>query len=93
MSSKNGSQITRPIEEKMLRLLMDGAPHTRRELFTCLYEQDAPLSNIRMHISSLRKRVREYGMEIVCELRSQRSVNYRLVRLLQDSDRAVLPIS
>lgn len=75
------------VQEKMLEVLSDGLPHTRDELFACLYEQDAPIRNIGPHLAALRKKLASQGQTIVCEqlsdargLMTRRA--YRHVRLL-----------
>jgi hypothetical protein len=68
-------------ELRMLRVLSDAAPHTRRELFACLWEQDAPLSNIRAHISNIRKQLMPLGEDILC-VYFDRQIQYRHVKLI-----------
>jgi len=76
-----GSTLT--VQQKMLAVLSDGLPHTRRELFACLYDTspDTRLANIQQHISHLRKQLRPQGLGIVCELVSRR-ICYRQVRFI-----------
>ena len=59
-------QLT-PTQEKMLGVLSDGMRHTRQELHACLSDELAPLSNIQMHISNIRKVLRPIGQDIICE--------------------------
>jgi hypothetical protein len=55
-----------PIQRRMLLVLSDGQPHAAAELHACLYERDAPLSNIQSHITAIRKRIRPKGQDIIC---------------------------
>lgn len=83
MASNNGKSNGRPtIPEKMLAILSDGQPHSRQELFACLYEQDAPLSNIKIHITAVRKMVRPRGLDVVLRLTNTYARRYQLVRLV-----------
>ena len=62
-----------PVQKKMLAVLADGKRHGRERLHKCLSDELGPLSNIRAHLTALRKRLPE-GQEIVCE------ICYRLVQ-------------
>jgi len=80
MTESNGYTRT---EKKIVNLLSDGLPHTREEVHDCLWDEEAPLTAIQMHISRIRAKIRPRGEEIVCELR-HRTIHYRHVRLLDD---------
>lgn len=69
------------VRKKMVELLSDGLPHTRQELHACLSDELGPLSNIRAHLSIMRKKLRTIGEDILCEFVG-RKLHYRLVRLL-----------
>ena len=69
-------------EKKMLDVLRDGRPHSRQELHGCLHDDLGPLRNINQHISNLRRKIRERGEMIVCELVNRR-IHYRHVKLLK----------
>lgn len=73
-----------PTQDRMLSILADGLPHTRRELHGCLYDDQGALGNIRNHIAALRKKLRPLGQDIVCEL-SSGAICYRQVRLLKSA--------
>jgi hypothetical protein len=75
-----------PTQKRMLRLLADGLPHPRTELFQCLVDDLGPLSNIQPHLSHLRKRLRPKGQDIICEI-DRRRICYRQVRLLSANHR------
>lgn len=71
-----------PTEQRILNLLADGLPHTRIEVFQCLWDDMGNLSNIRFHLSRLRGKLHRLGETIVCEIRNRR-ICYRHIRLLQ----------
>lgn len=73
-----------PTERCMLAVLADGYPHTREELHACLYDDRGALSNIRVHISAIRKKLRPRGEDVACELLAGK-VYYRHVRLLKSA--------
>lgn len=70
-----------PTQADMIKMLSDGLPHTRQELFTCLRDDLARLQAINMHLSNCRKILRPRGEDIICELVNRR-ICYRHVRLL-----------
>ena len=70
-----------PTQTKMLKVLDDGCRHTREELHGCLVDELGALSNIKTHISMIRKKLRPMGQDIICEL-NERTIHYRHVRLL-----------
>ena len=69
----------------MLALLADGRPHTRAELHSCLFDTYGPLTNIKAHLTAIRKQLRPMGMEVVCEVVNRR-ICYRQIRLLPPAD-------
>lgn len=70
-----------PTHARMLEVLADGMPHTRRELHACLWDEASALTAIQRHISTLRQLLLPKGQTIVCEFH-KRSICYRHVRLL-----------
>ncbi len=70
-----------PVELRMLDVLADGMPHTRRELHACLEDDLGSLSNVQRHVHSIRKKLRPSGQDVVC-VWSNGPVCYRQVRLL-----------
>lgn len=84
MSQGNGRAAapvtTSEIRRKMLAIFADGEWHTLRELFPCLYEQDAPLSNVRHHLTMLRKELNPIGQDIISE-RVNGQMKYRHVKI------------
>ena len=86
MTAVQDEIATTPICRRMLAVLADGRQHTPQELHACLYETMAPLSNIRAHITALRKLVAPRGEAIVCVRLNGRSIRYQHVRLLHVPD-------
>lgn len=69
-----------PVQRRILKVLADGEPHDRAELHACLVDDLGPLSNIRVHLTRLRKKLRPQGQDIRCEMLGGQ-VYYRQVRL------------
>ena len=65
-----------PTQRRMLELLADGKPHTRRELHALLTDELSGGGAVRRQICEARKIARAQGGEIVCE----RVIFYRHVR-------------
>lgn len=74
-----------PTQKRMLDLLMDGMPHRPRELRRCLYDNgaDVALSNVKSHISNIRKYLRRKGLDVVC---NQSNGTYYIVRRISRDD-------
>lgn len=79
-----GNHLT-PTQVKMLAILVDGLPHSRSELFGCLWDDQSLDSSIQAHISKLRKKLRP-RYAILLEF-CNREFMYRLVRLLSIADK------
>lgn len=71
-----------PTEKKILKVLEDGYPHTRKEIHACLWDEMGALSNIRVRICYLRKKLRPQGFDILCEITKTKAICYRQVRLI-----------
>lgn len=69
------------VQSKMMDMLGDGMPHTAKELATCLHDDLAPVTNIYAHVTTLRKRLRPTGTDIVNQYMDG-AYYYRLVRLV-----------
>ena len=69
-----------PTEQKILQVLSDGMSHERCELYACLMDPESKPTSIRQRISSLRKKLRPKGEDVICEL--NRGIYYRHVRML-----------
>lgn len=54
-----------PIQTKMLQVLSDGKPHRKAELQACLNDELAPIAT---HIMHIRRKLRQVGHDIVCEV-------------------------
>ena len=65
-----------PTQRRMLALLADGKPHTRRELHALLEDDLSGRTAVKRQICEARKIARALGGEIVCE----RVTLYRHVR-------------
>ena len=70
-----------PVQQRMLAVLADGLPHTREEIHACLWDERGAMSNIRFHISMIRKVLRPKGQDILIEY-IKKKLHYRQVRLL-----------
>lgn len=70
-----------PIQQRMLTILADGQRHTYEELWQCLDDSLAPLSNIRAHLTCIRGKINPLGQNIICEW-WRRKRYYRQIRLL-----------
>jgi len=70
-----------PTESRLVKMLSDGKPHSRRELLTCIDDDQAEFSNLRSHICSVRKKVKPLGEDIMFVSGNCVS-GYRHVRLL-----------
>lgn len=69
-------------ELRMLVLLADGKPHTRKELHKCLEDEMGPLVNIKPHIQAIKRKIQPHGEDIVCVLGQRRIISYRRVKVL-----------
>ncbi len=74
-----------PTQAKILALLSDGLPHSRKEIHGCLPDELSNITTIQAHISYMRKSLRPKGEDILCEIYN-RTVHYRHVRLIGSSD-------
>lgn len=70
-----------PTERKILDVLSDGLPHTRAEVHACLPDELGDMSNVWVHISNLRGKLRATGRDVACVYRNRRR-HYQLFRLL-----------
>lgn len=68
-----------PTQQRMLAVLADEKPHNRFELQKCLRDEMTSVDTVKVHIATLRKRLRLEKYDISCELLSGESY-YRLVR-------------
>lgn len=72
------------VQSAILKVLADGNSHWREEFRNCLHDEDGDISNLKFHITNLRRKLEPVGQTIVCERRSKRTY-YRWVRLLHIS--------
>jgi len=71
-----------PTQQRMLRVLSDGLPHTRDELGACLDDELAKPKAIHNHLIVLRKLLKCHGETVLCEWDRKRP-RYRHVRLIK----------
>lgn len=72
-----------PIQKRIMDLLSDGKMYPLSQgsaLHKCLYDQLGPPSNVKNHISMLRKYLRTIGQDIVTHKIGE-VVHYRLIRM------------
>lgn len=55
-----------PIQRKMMGVLSDGSWHSVVELHRCLNDDMGSLTNVRAHLTAIRKVIRPLGEEIAC---------------------------
>lgn len=70
-----------PTEKRFLQLLSDGKPHHESELITCLHDELGNKATVRVHITSLRKKIIDKRLGIIAH-RPNRRLHYQLVGLL-----------
>ena len=73
-----------PTQQRIVDLLSDGLPHTKRELFECLVDELGSINNIWPHLTAIRKKLRPRGHDILCEIYN-RKCHYRHVVLLRSA--------
>lgn len=66
---------------RMLRVLSDGRPHSKMELWHCLEDDLSAITAIKPHLTRIRKRLNPKGEDIVCVVNHRRNY-YQHVRLL-----------
>lgn len=73
--------ILTPTEARMFKLLEAGRLRTREELFACLVDDMGDVKNIKVHLSSLRRKLQPHGYDVLCNRNGV--ISYRLVRYTQ----------
>lgn len=71
-----------PTERRMVILLADGKPHTRKELHACLIDEMGPLCNIKPHLQAIKRKIEYLGEDIVCVLGQSRKISYRRIKII-----------
>jgi DNA-binding response OmpR family regulator len=66
-------------------MLSDGLPHTRKELRTVLWDPMADLITVNVHVSAIRKKLKDVGEDVVCVMLAGYKLAYRHVRLLSSA--------
>lgn len=69
-----------PTERRMYEVLSDGSLHSSHELHGCLLDDMGPVSNVKPHLTHLRKKLREHGLNITCVNGSGLPPHYYLSR-------------
>ena len=93
----DGPVMLSPTEQRIMNLLSDGLPHTKKEIASCLTYQKNCEDNIKPHLHHLRKKIGIKGEAILCVLVDRR-IRYRWVALkgplltLRVTDRGLNPI-
>ncbi len=71
-----------PIEERMLKILSDGKPHSKAELHGCVYT--GALDNVGKHVSNIRKKILPLGQDIALKL-IRRKLHYQHVIIMNSA--------
>lgn len=69
-----------PTQLRIVQLLADGEAHSREEIQKVLWDDQADVAAVRVHICHIRKTLRLMRQDIVCELNG--AVKYRRVKYL-----------
>ena len=69
------------VEGRMMSVLQDGNLHTPLELHGCLEDELGPVTNIHVHLSNMRDKIRPTGHTIVFH-RIDGATFYQIVRLV-----------
>ncbi len=70
-----------PVERRILAVLADGKSHRREKLHALLPDDLGSVSNVRAHVSNLRRKLESRHQSIQC-IRFRGRICYRLVDLL-----------
>ena len=72
-----------PTQRKIFDMLLDGQPHTKKELHGCLWDDmnDDPDNCLKAHISTMRRIIGLQGLDIVARGHNG-TTQYRLVRYI-----------
>jgi DNA-binding CsgD family transcriptional regulator len=73
-----------PTQRRILQVLADGEPHRPTELAAQLDDDMGPVSNVKPHLTAIRKLLRLRGEDILCVVPGpphRRCLHYRWVRL------------
>ena len=74
-----------PTQARILEMLRDGMTHPPSEVLTCLEDPQGELATLYVHISTIRKKLRPVGLDILIRMVHSRS-QYIMVRLLSPQD-------
>lgn len=81
-----------PVLRCLLALTSDGQPHTKEEILTALkklpeVDELSSMHIVRQHMSRLRRLVRAWGQDVVCEMAKWRTTYRRVVVYRHDTHR------
>lgn len=74
-----------PTQSRIMAVLSDGRAHSAQELQSCLYDDLGVITNVKFHITMIRKILRPLGQDIVFLRREDRAW-YAHVRILSAVD-------
>lgn len=72
-------------EQRILRVLSDGMPHSRHEIRAVLPDDMAGDEAVRQHIFNMRKKLHPIGQDLVCVMTGNAGFQYRQVRMLHSA--------
>lgn len=73
-----------PTQKRIMEILKDGHAHPVAELWATIGDEQSVASNLKMHISLLRRVLQRHGKDIISERGHHTS--YRLVRHIVDDE-------
>ena len=76
----DGPAMLTPTEQRIMDLLGDGMPHTKKEMVSCLADPMGGEDNVKPHLHGLRKKLLAKNETVLCVLVDRR-VKYRWVAL------------
>lgn len=79
MPTKESTMHFTPTQQRLMDILGDEMSHSKEQLKTCIDDELA--DSLWMHISNLRKKLRQHGRDILTEQLGSRAY-YRIIRVL-----------
>ena len=73
-----------PTQQRMMRVLLDGLPHSQAELHNCLGDELQPRDGVNKQVTLLRRVLQGQGLDIICRYYRNRKgqTTWRLVRYI-----------
>ena len=81
---ENGKILT-ATEERIFRMLMDGEPHSVKEVKLCLNDELSSTQNLQKHIMRLRKKLPK-NLGVYCTMSGPQGVAYVMTQKLYQSN-------